>query len=275
MEFKVNEYELPEQLTFNYDELKKELTEKVEMYKTLVYTEEQIKDAKADRASLNKLKTALNDERIKREKEYMQPFNEFKAKVAEIIKIIDEPVALIDKQVKNFEDKKKEEKLEAVKALWAETEKPDGLTFEKVFDEKMLNSSYNMSHVKQKFADDIKRFERDLETLNNLPEFGFEATEVYKSTFDINKAISEAQNMARIAKAKAEAEAKKAEYERTQAAKLAEQMANEEQTVSNMEQVKQPQPKKNWVRIAACMTLDQAKELKKFFDDRCIEYKSI
>ena len=107
MEFKVNEYQLPDKLTFNYEELKQELTEKVNEYKTLIYSDEQIKEAKADRASLNKLKTALNDERIRREKEYMQPFNEFKSKVAEIIKIIDEPIALIDAQVKGYEDKKK------------------------------------------------------------------------------------------------------------------------------------------------------------------------
>ena len=114
MEFKVNEYQLPAELTFNYEELKQGLTEKVEMYKTLVYSEEQIKEAKADRASLNKLKSALNDERIRLEKEYMKPFNDFKSKVAEIIKIIDEPIAMIDTQVKGYEEKKKAEKLEAV-----------------------------------------------------------------------------------------------------------------------------------------------------------------
>ena len=292
MEFKVNEYQLPDKLTFNYEELKCELQEKVSHYETLVYTDDQIKEAKADRASLNKLKAALNDERIRREKEYMIPFNDFKAKVNEIIGIIDKPISVIDRQVKEYEDKKKAEKLESVKKLWEETEKHEGLTFEKVFDEKMLNASYNMAHVKQKFADDIKRFERDLETLANLPEFGFEATEVYKTTLDINKAISEAQRMSQIQKAKAEqekakaeleaqmkaeAEAKKAEYEATQAAKLAEQMAVEEQeNVSKTEQVEpQPPQKKNWVRLAAFMTRDEAYELKKFFDDRAIEFKAI
>ena len=80
MELKVAEVQLPEAILFNYDELKKELTEKVKTYETMAYTDDQIKDAKADRANLNKLKKALNDERIRREKEYMQPFNEFKAK---------------------------------------------------------------------------------------------------------------------------------------------------------------------------------------------------
>ena len=111
MEFKVNEYQLPDKLTFNYEELKCELQEKVSHYETLVYTDDQIKEAKADRASLNKLKAALNDERIRREKEYMIPFNDFKAKVNEIIGIIDKPISVIDRQVKEYEDKKKAEKL--------------------------------------------------------------------------------------------------------------------------------------------------------------------
>ena len=67
MELKVNEVQIPDAISFNYDELKQELAEKVSMYETMVYTEEQIKEAKADKASLNKLKKALNDERIKRE----------------------------------------------------------------------------------------------------------------------------------------------------------------------------------------------------------------
>lgn len=92
MELRVNEVAIPEKIDFNYEELKAELTSKVSFYETLVYTDDQIKDAKADKANLNKLKRALNDERIRREKEYMQPFNVFKAQINEIIGIIDKPI---------------------------------------------------------------------------------------------------------------------------------------------------------------------------------------
>lgn len=68
MELRVNEVAIPEKISFNYEELKAELTEKVAFYETLVYTDDQVKDAKADRATLNKLKKTLNDERIRREK---------------------------------------------------------------------------------------------------------------------------------------------------------------------------------------------------------------
>lgn len=231
MELKVNEVAIPEKIEFNYEELKNELTEKVKMYETLVYSDEQIKEAKTDKAALNKLKKALNDERIRREKEYMQPFNEFKAQINEIIGIIDKPIAVIDTQVKAYEDKQKQDKLEKIKELWAEMDVPDGLTFEKVFVDRMLNVSYNMAHVKQKMLDDISRFNRDIATLSDLPEFGFEAVEVYKSTLDVNKAISEAHRMSEMAKAKAahEAEIKAREEEEAKAAEQARLAAEEAQ----------------------------------------------
>lgn len=282
MEFKVNDYQLPAELTFNYDELKQELTEKVKMYETLVYTDDQIKEAKADRASLNKLKTALNDERIKMEKEYMQPFNEFKAKVNEIIKIIDAPIAMIDTQVKGYEEKKKEEKKVKIVEymLGVEAENADRLQGIKIpFDAKWLNASVSMKSIEDTINAFVTEAINNLNTLANLPEFGFEACEVYKTTLDMNKAISEAQRMSQIAKAKAEqekkkaeAEAKKAEFEATQAAKLAEQVANESVEV---QEIVLEAPKKNWVNFSAFITRDEALELKKFFDDRCIDFKAI
>ena len=61
MEFKINEVQIPEKPTFNYEELKQELQEKANMYASLVYGDDEIKQAKSDKANLNKLKKALND----------------------------------------------------------------------------------------------------------------------------------------------------------------------------------------------------------------------
>lgn len=299
MELIINEVAIPEQITFNYEELKAELTEKAQMYETLVYTDDQIKEAKADKAALNKLKKALNDERIRREKEYMQPFNDFKAKINEIIGIIDKPVAVIDKQVKEYEDKQKQDKLEKIKALWSEMDVPDGLTFEKVFDDRMLNVSYNMAHVKQKMLDEISRFNRDIATLSDLPEFGFEAVEIYKSTFDVNKAITEARRMSEMAKAKAAREAEmKARAEAEEQARLASEADQKKQYESpSVEEIPAPvqedsanppveevcvaenanatASEKQWISFKALLSVADAQALAKLFSDRNIEFEQI
>lgn len=286
MELKMNDYQLPEKISFNFDELKQELTEKVSMYETLVYTDDQIKEAKADKAQLNKLKKALNDERIRLEKEYMQPFNSFKSQVNEIISIIDKPVALIDKQVKEYEDKQKQDKMEQIKALWAEMDVPEGLTLEKVYEDRMLNVSYGMNHVKQKMLDDIKKFNRDMETLAALPEFGFEAQQEYIRTLDLNKALAEGQRMAQIQKQKAEAERLKAEREE-QARLKAEEEARKAAEAEFARNINPPvdevaateetpvQPARQWIRFAANLTVGEAMELKNFFSTHGIEYKAI
>ena len=296
MELKINEVQLPEQITFNYEELKQELAEKLSTYETLVYSDEQIKEAKADKANLNKLKKALNDERIRREKEYMQPLNDFKAKINEIIGIIDKPIALIDKQVKEYEDKQKQDKMDKIKALWSEMDVPEGLTLERVFDDRMLNVSYGMNHVKQKMLDDIKRFNRDMETLAGLPEFGFEAQQEYIRTFDLNKALAEGQRMAQVQKKKEEAAraAAEAEQARLKAEEETKQSAfpddamnppvTEEIAQSRQEYIDAASangvhpviaPAKQWISFKALLTVEDATALKQFFESRNIQFEAV
>ena len=293
MELRVNEVTIPEKISFNYEELKAELTEKVAFYETLVYTDDQVKDAKADRATLNKLKKTLNDERIRREKEYMQPFNEFKAQVNAIIGIIDKPIAVIDKQVKEFEDQKKANKQNAIEELFATIGFQNFVTLEKIWDPKWLNVSVSMKSIEEQMRSRMYQIGDDVLTLHNLPEFGFEATEVYKQTLDINKAIKEAQRMAEITKAKAEAEARrKAEEETRKAAeearRKAEERAAEEQRAAMAKAMtppedaqpapveeSQPEPQKMVVKFEVELTTEDATALREFFQSRNITFRAI
>lgn len=290
MELRVNEVTIPEKISFNYEELKAELTEKVAFYETLVYTDDQVKDAKADRATLNKLKKTLNDERIRREKEYMQPFNEFKAQVNEIIGIIDKPIAVIDKQVKEFEDQKKANKQKDIEELFASIGFQSFVTLEKIWDPKWLNASVSMKSIEEQMRARMYQIGDDVFTLSQLPEFGFEATEVFKQTLDINKAIKEAQRMAEITKAKADAEAKKKAAEESRKAeeeRKAKEIKEEQRVIVPTEPHEQavtpPEPvqsadstqERMVVRFEVLLTTEDAYALKEFFKSRSIEFKAI
>jgi len=293
MQLKVNEVEIPKKIDFNYTELKQELTEKVQMYETLVYTDDQIKQAKTDKANLNKLKKALNDERIRREREYMAPFNEFKAQINEIIGIIDKPIAIIDKQVKEAEEQKKLEKAHAIEELFEEMTKPEWVKLEAIYNSKWLNATSSMKSIREEIESRLEQINNDLATLSNLPEFGFEATEVYKVTLDINKAVNEGKRLAEIQKRKEEQERLKAEAEarakeeaaaRAEAeAKAQEEKPKTEEIGSKVEEnveiedIKTTNEINNaqWVSFSAKLTIAQARELKEFFDSRNIEFKAI
>ena len=272
MEMKVNEVIIPEQITWNYDEIKAELTEKIQHYETLAYTEDQIQEAKKDRANLNKLKAALNDERLRREREYMKPFQVFKDQVNEIREIIDRPIKIIDEQLEGYEEDRKRKKREEIGAYWAqETTHPDWITLPLIFQDKWLNASYSMTQIKKDIDSKVGQINYDMETLEMLPEYSFEAVEIYKTTLDMNKAIAEGQRLADIQKRKEEAE--KAEKELM--AKVEEEEA--EAIMADMEAEASPAPeqkeeKKMMVRFEVELTVDQAKELRTFFQERGIRF---
>lgn len=292
MEIKMNEIKLPERISFNYEELKQELTEKVSMYETLVYTDEQIKQAKEDKANLNKLKKALNDERIRREREYMQPFNEFKAQVNEIISIIDKPVAVIDRQVKEYEEKQKQEKASKIEAYWHEVlqadKVPEGVAFSHIFNPKWLNASVSMKSIQDEMNARLEQVAMDMKIIADLPEFSFEAMETYKTTLDVRTALNEANRLAEMAKRKAEqeriaaeAEAKKQEELPFDADRSGDAVANptiampQEEVSEDLDNFIPDFAKKlekKWVALKVNITADDETALLQFLKTKEIEF---
>lgn len=280
MELKIKEITFPEVIEFNFDELKQEISNRVEMYRTLVYTEDQVKQAKADRANLNKFVKVLSDERIKVKKQCLQPYEAFEAKVNELAKIVQEPIALIDEQVKGYEEKQKQEKLDEITNFFNSTDHPEWLHIAQIMNDKWLNVSVSMKAVVAEMDARLEQIANDLATLSNLPEFGFEATEVYKTTLDLNRALNEGHRLSEIQKRKAEHEA-----EQLRKATEAEEIAKREMLKQEFANAMNPPveevaatveaPAKQWVKFAALMTTEDAFALKEFFNSRNIEFKAV
>ena len=139
-------------IDWNFEELKKEVTEKANVYKSLVYTDENIKEAKADRAALNKFSKALNDGKKDVKKMMLEPYSVFEDQVKELIALVDEANANIDSQVKAYDQKKKEEKLIKVEEIYDKTfasaeELKEILTFKRVFKESYLNVTTTLKSI--------------------------------------------------------------------------------------------------------------------------------
>lgn len=276
MELRIKQPSFPEVIEFNFDELKQEIGNKVEKYKRLVYTDEQIKEAKKDVAALRKFTKALSDERIKVKKQCLQPYEEFENKINELSAIVNEPITLIDKQIKEVEEKQKQDKQDKIIEIWKNTDKPDWLSLAMIEESKWLNSSFSLKQVQSCIDAKVEEVKESLATLTNLPEFSFEATEVYKSTLDINKAISEGARLSERAKAKAahEAELAKRRAEEEQNAKEKAVVAERAVTAEEAA-VSKITPPKTWVKFQAFMTTEDAYALKEFFNSRNIEYKAV
>ena len=208
------------EIQWNNEELKAEISEKMQDYKNLVFTEETIKEAKKDRANLNKLKNAFEDERKRIKKLCMAPYDEFEKQVKELIALIDEPIRLIDSQIKEVEEKRRSDKRKEIEALFPTIGFQAFVTLDMIWDEKWLNATVSMTKVEEQMKTRMYQIGDDVFTIHSLPEFSFEAMEVYKKTLDLTKAIQEGQRLSEIQKRKAayEEEQRKKEEAAKQAA---------------------------------------------------------
>lgn len=168
MELKVEEIKSLAPIQFNYEDIKKWVTEKTKEYKSLVYTEETITSAKTDRATLNKVSDAINNEKKRIKNELLKPYVDFENKCKELIAIVDDASNTIDKQIKTFEEKEQNEKKEQIKAVFDAYigDYKDLIMFDLIFNQRWLNKTYTMkkieeeiNHLVVKTSDDIKVLE--------------------------------------------------------------------------------------------------------------------
>lgn len=284
MELNVQPYSMPEPIVFNYEELKNWLTEKTASYKTLVYTDEQIKEAKADRANLNKLKDALNDERIRREREYMIPFASFKDRVNELITIIKDATGNIDTQIKAYEVEQKNKKREAIAKAFEEIALPEYVTLDRIFNEKWLNASVPMTQVKADLEAFRDKHTADVEAIRALSDYSEEAFECYKLTLDLGKALTKANELVQIAKRAEEAriererraEIARIEAEKAKAVEITTTEEKAEETANTrVETASEEKPLAKWISFEVYVTGEQAADLKSWLDNHGIAIRKI
>lgn len=274
MELKITDFQAPGKISFNYEELKQQIQTRAADYASLVYTDDQIANAKKDRADLNRLKKALNDERIRQEKEFLQPFNEFKAQIKELCGIIDKATASVDKQIKDFEEQKKAEKLQQIQDFFNSKTFPgnfDGLSFKQLFDPKWLNASVSMKSIEAEMDKHLLRVQKDLGTLDSMG-IGYEAMQKYQATLDLNAAIAEDARIKAQAEAKAKWEAEHAQMQIQEEKPPVLTNINDSEDIENAAPV---EPVRQWVSFQALLSADEAKALGAWLRINGIRYKAI
>lgn len=209
------------EIQWNQEEVKAWVAARVQDYKNIAYTEDQVKDMKKDRADLNKLRTAFESERKRLKKVCMEPYNLFEQQVKEVVALIDEPIQLIDSQLYELEERRKQQKKKDIEALFYTIGFQTFVTLDNIFDQKWLNASVSLGKIEEQMKSIMYKIGTDVATIGNLPEFSFEAMEVYKKTLDPNKAILEGQRLAEIQK-------RKQQYEEEQK-RIAEEKARQEE----------------------------------------------
>lgn len=188
MELIVKEFKQVPNIEFNYEALKKELSDKLVKYKGQTYDDSAIALAKKDKAALNNLKKAIETRRIEIKKQILEPYEDFETKVKDLVGMIDKPVTEIDKQVKAYEEKVRTEKKANIEEYFNEAvdDLKDILKLDNIFNSKWLNVTVNMKAIKEEIDEQITRIKSDLEVIKNLnSEFYTELNSEYLCNFDL------------------------------------------------------------------------------------------
>jgi hypothetical protein len=210
---------LPPEILFNFEELKKELSDGLQKYKGMVVTEDGIKDAKSDRAKLNALYKAIDDKRKEIKKECMKPYDAFERKAKVLLEMIGSTSGEIDKQIKGFDELKKEEKRKEIEQFYSDEvgELRDLLSFNKIYNDRWLNATYKLTDIQAEITAIVQKVNEDLAVINDLRgDFITECKSKYLQTLDLSGALSYMRQLELDKQKLDEYEAKKAEIKPVQ-----------------------------------------------------------
>lgn len=213
-------------IEWNKAELEDAVKAKVDSYKGIVYTEETLKSAKADKAELNNLLKAIEERRKKVKEIINEPYADFEKELKSVTDLIKRQTEEIGKQIDSFEDKQREEKKQKIQEAYDSTigDLKEVLPFTKVFDPRYLNKTYKLNTAISEVKAEIEKVKGDLSTMESVcGKYALNAKDVYVRTLDLSKALAEEKRLKeleekleaeKIRKQKEEEERKKVEEQR-------------------------------------------------------------
>jgi hypothetical protein len=291
-----------EEIDFNFAELKQTLLEKLEKYKGMTYTEESIQLAKTDRANLNKLKKAINDKKVDIKKQCMKPYEEFESKVKELIGLIDEPIEEIDKQIKTYEEKQRQEKQKEIEAYYYEAASgyrneaigsiPDIIPLSQIQKPQWLNVAYTMKNIKTEINEAITKVRQEIGVIESLKsEFEVEILNKYVENLSLADAMTHKMKLEEMKRKIEEQKRREEEKERQrkeqeeleklaeieverqrEAEKQAEEIEDLEDLIPIFEPDLEPEPQLERLTITLLVTPDQKNRLRQFILDQGIKW---
>lgn len=191
------EINLPQSIA-NLEALKAELQPKLEKYNNLVVTADSIKEAKADKAVLNKLKTTIEDQRKAIKKQYLEPYNVLENQCKEVVALIDAPITAIDKQIKAFDEIEENGKYSELSVAFESLDAPEWITLDSVLNPKWRNKTMKIDTLISEIKGSVKILLESLEKINQMygnEPYLLSITEFFKTHKDFSKTAVYAAQM--------------------------------------------------------------------------------
>ena len=154
---------------WDFSSLRAELQSRLDFYAGLVYTDETIKDAKKDRATLNKVKKVIEDARKAYKARCLAPYDALEPDMRSLVDMVEKQRSLIDSTLKEYEARQKQAKELEIKKFYdrkaiALGDLADRL-YPMILDSKWLNASSQRSRYEEEIIAAIASAAADIETV--------------------------------------------------------------------------------------------------------------
>lgn len=272
-----------QKIEWNFDELKAEITKASEEYAASVYTDDTIRNAKADRAKLNKFVDAMETKRKELKKKVLDPYNQFESEEKQLVAIVQRAINNIDSQVKDYERRQRDEKTTKVREFYEDNigDLADYLPFDRVFRPEYANQSVTMKSIRESILETIQRVAEGLAILNEVEsKFAGDMKEEFLRSYDIGAAMAlrnrlEAEEQRR-AEYMAEQEMRKAGREAARKAETTRVMqagqAPKEEAKAPVQQSEEPI---HTIDFRVHATMEQLNALKAFLKENGIRFEPV
>jgi hypothetical protein len=217
---RVEHPELPA-IRWNEAEVQQNLTEMLAAYTGRVYTPDTIKDAKADRAAVNKLDKQLSDAARSAKAFYMKPLEEFLQSAKQMQGQCKAVSGAIDQQVKAVEEAERQDKQDALRAVYADCigELRELIPFDRLLVPQWLNKTYDLAKASRELRKSVETRREELRLIReNCGEDTEACTTEYLRELNLNAALVEHSRRQNARDAQRRAEAERMAAERAQAA---------------------------------------------------------
>ena len=267
----------------NFAAVKAWLEEELAPYATMVVTPDAISDAKKTRANIRKVGESIDSQRKAIKKQWLQPFEEYEAKCKELTGIVNNAVSNIDGQIKDMENEVKEQKKMVLASFFADNSEDvsDYITFEDVFDIRMLNSTYAQRDAEAEIIRQLDAVRNDLTAIRSIGSpYETAMLSEYAKSHQLGKSIAEGKRLEAIQRAEEERKAKEVStpFEEPKEAYDAPQEAPAPFAppfVSPVAPMEPPKPKLYTFRFEVTGTAEAFSALKRCMTANGMEYQKI
>lgn len=177
----------------NFEEIKANVQASMELYKSMTFTEDTLSEAKSTVATLRKLSKHLDNKRKDVKRKCMMPYEEFENKIKELQNIIAEPIELITRQTKEYEDKRIKQKKEEIQQIYDDCIEgmQEYIPLERIYDRTWENKGTSAKKIKEAIETYVDNAKMSVETIKNMhSEAEQRALEAFKRTLDLSVAVN-------------------------------------------------------------------------------------